>query len=252
MKFSRRTLLAAGLAAGCATEPPMPTLNVFELRNYVMQPGGRDVLIEMFEAHFYESQEAVGSHIVGIFRNLDDPNSWVWMRAFENMDTRRAALDAFYTSPIWREHREAANAAMIDSSNVLLLRPRAAPSLIHASPAPAPRPTDALIVARTYALTPQTEADFAALYAREATPRLRALGAVQLATFATEHAANSYPRLPIREGETVFVSLTRFETAAAFEAQRAALAEVDASILSPLAAAPQIMRLAPTLRSRLR
>lgn len=230
----------------------MPTLNVFELRNYVMQPGRRDVLVDMFEAHFYETQEAVGSHVVGIFRNLDDPNSWVWMRAFETMETRRAALDAFYTSSIWREHREAANATMVDSSNVLLLRPLAAPSLVRTSPAPAPRPTDALIVARTYALTPQTEADFAALYTRDAVPRLRALGAAPLATFATEHAANSYPRLPIREGETVFVSLTRFENAAAFEAQRAALAAVDSDILSPLAAALDIMRLAPTLRSRLR
>ena len=39
------------------------------------------------------------------------------------MATRAQALEAFYDGPVWKEHRDAANATMIDSDNVLLLRP---------------------------------------------------------------------------------------------------------------------------------
>ncbi|MGE3929905.1 MAG: NIPSNAP family protein [Hyphomonadaceae bacterium] len=249
MMFSRRSVLA-NLAAACATEPPMPNLNVFELRNYVTHPGRRDELIAMVEAHFFESQEVLGSYVLGTFRNLDDPDAWVWVRAFEGMATRRAALDGFYSGPIWRERREAANATMIDSDNVLLLRPVEAGALAQQpGAAPAPREAQSLIVARTYSLPQRGDGDFAASFAREAAPRLRALNAAPSATFVTEHAANTYPRLPVREGETVFVSFTRFGSAAAYERARAALFDLDASILG---AAPEILRLSPSPRSRLR
>ena len=33
------------------------------------------------------------------------------------------ALTDFYSGPVWKAHRQAANATMIDSDNVLLLRP---------------------------------------------------------------------------------------------------------------------------------
>ncbi|MEU0397925.1 hypothetical protein ABZ208_35265 [Streptomyces sp. NPDC006208] len=38
------------------------------------------------------------------------------------MTRRRRSLEAFYTGPVWRKHRDAANATMIDSDDVLLLR----------------------------------------------------------------------------------------------------------------------------------
>jgi hypothetical protein len=39
------------------------------------------------------------------------------------MDTCKRALEAFYGGPVWKAHSRAANDTMIDSDNVLLLRP---------------------------------------------------------------------------------------------------------------------------------
>jgi hypothetical protein len=220
-------------------------LTVFELRNYEMRPNGRDVLIDLFEAHFVESQEVLGSIVLGIFRNLDDPNRFVWIRGFENMETRHNALDGFYTGPIWREHRTAANATMIDSDDVLLLRAVRAGGLDIPGPLPQPATTPSIIVARTYSLPHHQDIEFARYFTDEITPALADLRATPLATFATERAPNSYPRLPVREGETVFVTLTRFESAEAYDAQRAAITALDPHT-------PDIMRLSPTPRSRLR
>jgi hypothetical protein len=39
------------------------------------------------------------------------------------MESRALSLAAFYGGPVWKAHSAAANATMIDSDNVLLLRP---------------------------------------------------------------------------------------------------------------------------------
>ncbi len=83
----------------------------------------RDVLIELFEREFIESQEALGLTLVGQFRDLDNPDRFVWLRGFADMPARAQALKDFYGGPVWKAHREVANETMIDSDNVLLLRP---------------------------------------------------------------------------------------------------------------------------------
>ena len=98
-------------------------MGVVELRQYTLRPGGRDVLVELFDREFVESQEALGMEIVGQFRDLDRPDRFVWLRGFPDMVRRRQALAAFYGGPVWQAHGPAANATMLDSDDVLLLRP---------------------------------------------------------------------------------------------------------------------------------
>src|SRR5471030_2209436 len=100
-------------------------LAVLELRQYTLHPGHRDELIALFEREFVETQEAVGSHVLGTFRDLDAPDRFVWLRGFADMAARADALGAFYGGPAWQRHRDAANATMVDSDDVLLLRPLA-------------------------------------------------------------------------------------------------------------------------------
>jgi hypothetical protein len=94
-----------------------------ELRQYTLHPGKHDVLIELFDREFIEPQEALGIKVIGQFRDLDHPDRFVWLRGFHDMTSRAKALSDFYGGPVWKAHQEAANATMIDSDNVLLLRP---------------------------------------------------------------------------------------------------------------------------------
>ncbi|NPC79705.1 NIPSNAP family protein, partial [Pyxidicoccus fallax] len=104
--------------------PPMDSHDaILELRQYTLKPGQRDTLFELFEREFLESQEAVGMSIPGQFRDLDRPDRFVWLRGFPDLHTRKARLEAFYGGPIWKAHRQAANETMLDSSNVLFLKP---------------------------------------------------------------------------------------------------------------------------------
>src|SRR5690349_1574176 len=96
---------------------------VVELRQYTLHPGKRDVLLDLFDREFIEPQEALGMKVIGQFRGLDHPDRFVWLRGFRDMTSRAKALSDFYGGPVWKAHRQAANATMIDSDNVLLLRP---------------------------------------------------------------------------------------------------------------------------------
>lgn len=237
----------------------MPRDTIFEFRHYTLHPGQRDVLIELFEREFIETQEAVGAHVRATFRNLDDPNRFVWIRSFENMDARLAALNSFYFGPVWQAHRSVANATMVDSDNVLLLRPiiDELPELGAPHPPISTDVGDSLMVATTYFLAPDAEAQFIELFTREVAPTLRENSDL-IAAFAAERSPNTFPRLPVRENETVFLTLSRFDPERTHAARSAALrASPEWRALAPeierlCIAPPETLRLSPTARSALR
>ena len=203
----------------------MPADTIYEFRDYTLLPGQREALIDLFEREFIETQEALGSTIVATFRDLDRSDRFVWIRRFADMRTRAAALDGFYTGPTWRTHRSAANATIVDSDNVLLLKPQSGDVARHTAPHPpigAPAP-HSLVLATIYNLEPGADAAFAAHYAAEIAPHLRDHCAGPFATLATEHSPNSYARLPVREHDTVLLTLTHFPSIASHVAVARAL-----------------------------
>jgi len=230
---------------------PFPIL---ELRQYTLHEGQRDTLIRLFEREFVESQEAEGMKVIGTFRDLDDPNRFVWLRGFTDMDSRLAGLSSFYDGPVWKAHREVANATMIDSDNVLLLHaPTSAAQFKLDSPRPAPgeRAAHGLIVANILYLNadPATAGHIFTTGVKLAFERA---GVAPLAWFVSETAPNNYPRLPVREGEKVLVWFAAFAAPADYEAHRAAIAEAAAPLAHLLSRDPEVLRLEPTMRSQLR
>jgi hypothetical protein len=244
---------------------------VVELRQYTLRPGQRDVLIDLFDREFVESQEADGMAIVGQFRDLDDTDRFTWIRGFASMPARARALASFYGGPAWKAHSAAANATMIDSDNVLLLRPvtarsgfpppaAARPPAGHgrAAPSHTPAAPSRVLVTLYYRDRPFDQA-FADFFDRQARPVLTEAGATPLACLQTEHAENTFPALPVRTGENVFAWLARFPSPALLDdhlRQIERSAEWRDSVLPALSAlitgSPQRLRLAPTARSQLR
>src|SRR5262245_44648801 len=63
-------------------QPSQTCCPIVELRQYTLHPGQRDVLIDLFDREFVESQEALGIKVIGQFRDLDNPNRFVLLRGF--------------------------------------------------------------------------------------------------------------------------------------------------------------------------
>ena len=237
---------------------------IVELRQYTLHPGRRDHLIGLFERELIEPQETAGMALVGQFRDLADPDRFVWLRGFSDMQTRAEALGRFYYGPVWRKHAAAANAMMIDSDNVLLLRPLGMRSGFPAPAAPRPRadhsaPRPSLVTATLCYRDRPFDQAFTAFFTSQVAPVMSQTGAALLACLQTEHAGNTFPALPVRTGENVFVWFSRFADPAALTAHRDALARcthwhttLRPSLQAMLTGEPQQLTLAPTPRSLLR
>lgn len=247
--------LAAGSTAAAQAHP------VIELRQYKIVEGQRDQFVELFDREFVETQEAEGMELIGQFRDRTDPDRFTWIRAFPGMDSRQRALTAFYSGPTWLAHRSTANPMLLDNDNVLLLRAAWPGSgfngVAERQVADDTRPARLAIITIHYLWKDPGEG-FTAFFKHRFAPALTRAGVSVDAALVRENSANNFPRLPVREGEKLFVWAT---TVAGEAAWQAALARLHADADWPAIRkqlfdyeerAAQRLMLDPTLRSRLR
>jgi hypothetical protein len=57
--------------------------------------------------------------VIAQFCDLNNQDRFVWLRGFRDMASRTGQLQAFYGGPVWKAHRDAANATMIDRGNAM-------------------------------------------------------------------------------------------------------------------------------------
>lgn len=246
----------------CLASVMRDTSSVLELRQYSLHPGRRDELIALFEREFIEPQQALGMCLPGLFRDLDRADRFVWLRGFANLAQRADALARFYGGPVWKANRDAANATMIDSDNVLLLRPARPAFGFMLPPQPPPRSEDTdpgVVFATIHYLRANDAARFVEFFERVWLPLLWNASVPVAASFVTESGPNSFPALPVREDESVFVwfschpSLQRATQAQARIQEALDWSPTIANEMAPYLARPgEVLRLAPTARSRLR
>jgi hypothetical protein len=217
-----------------------PCCAVVELRQYTLHPGARDTLIRLFDEHFVEGQERCGMRIIGQFRDLDRADRFVWLRGFADMEARTRALEAFYGGPVWKAHGPAANATMVDHTDVLLLKPADRTAGFRFDPRLRPGPESPAVAGGLVVATidhlrgPAADA----VAARDA-----AADAPVLARLVTEPAPNPFLRLPVREDANVLVTFRSYATA---DAHR------PSPIVPPGVERREHLRLEPTPRSLLR
>jgi hypothetical protein len=218
--------------------------SVFELRQYTLHRGQRDTLITLFERAFIEPQNELGARVI--------------VEIAEGTPARREALEAFYGGAVWQANRAAANATMLDSDNVLLLRSSGPGATLAAAAAPAAAP-GGLIGATIYYLDRTDPGQFVRFFEQAMLPRLAELGVRPIARFITEEAPNDYPRLPVRDHDRTFVWFARWanvQDEAAFVAAFSSLSgwrdSAPEAVLPALMRKPERLRLLPTSRSALR
>ncbi|GLQ94383.1 NIPSNAP family protein [Dyella acidisoli] len=245
--------------ASLESAPATEDCEIVELRQYTLHPDQREVLIELFDREFLESQEAVGMCVIGQFRDLDDPNRFVWLRGFADMESRRKGLEAFYFGPVWGKHRDIANATMVDSDNVLLLKPAWSGSTLKSTPNSRPpvgtsTPAMGLVDIAVFNLKEPADMDLLAFVRNSMTQSLYEAGAREVAWYVTDTSENTFPRLPVREGEHVLVGVVVFDhkdPLANFLASGVRQKSMATTLAHWLAQPSQLLKLQPTERSAL-
>lgn len=227
---------------------------VIELRQYALRVGMRDTLISLFDQALTRGQERAGMTVFGQFRDLDNPNAFVWIRGFTDLDDRARALTEFYDGPVWAEHREAANATMLDATNVLLLEPAEDGSSFKVALASS-SPAEGFVEVTILHLNRSTSrVEALAFFRGVVAPRLIQAGGSVLGYFFTETRPNNFRRLPIREGANALVWIVGYAEKR-YTDDRLSKTRVRASVISAHAPgarrAPDVLRLVPTAHSLL-
>lgn len=231
---------------------------VIELRQYKIVHGQRDRFIDLFDREFVETQEAEEMELVGQFRDRSDPDRFTWIRTFPSMESRQKSLTAFYSGPTWLAHRGTANPMLVDNDNVLLLRPAWPGSGFRPAARSSAKAPARLVVVSIHYLWKQPDEGFTAFFKDRLAPALGRAGFHIDAALVREESANNFPRLPVREGEKLFVWATAVESEAAWKTalghlmRDPAWSQLRAELLGFEEREAQRLMLDPTSRSRMR
>ena len=231
---------------------------VYEFRRYTIKPGERQHFALDFDTFFPDAFEQQGAIVAGSFLERQKPNGFTWIRGFHTLDARAVLNAAFYYGPLWKEHRQAVNAFIDDSDNVMLMRPltpeREIPVLPAVDPVADTNGAQGVIVAQIFSV----KADSVDAFAKAAEPTFaayRASGAREAGVLVTLDAKNNFPQLPVRTDGPFLVWLgvvkdnQVLETSFNPEEQRAVQTLVATGLLR---GEPELDVMDPTPRSRLR
>jgi hypothetical protein len=231
---------------------------VIEFRRYILKEGEREHFAEYFESYFPEAFQQMGAIAFGQFFERKNPVGFTWIRGFKNTDARAIINAGFYYGPLWREHASTMNSLMLDSDNVLLLRPlsaeRGIPVLPSVDPVKERKGAQGVVVAQIFAVKPNS-IDAFAKQAEATFASYRAAGAREAGVLVTLDVPNNFPQLPVRTDGPYLVWLGIVKDNKTLDAQLTPLVERSTQPLSAtglLRSAPELVILDPTHRSRLR
>jgi hypothetical protein len=218
------TLLIAS-APAFAAAPPRPEcgaagstddteqlghFNVIELRRYPIASGQRQAFAKYYDQWFPAAFEQVGVLVFGEFFERGQYN-FTWIRGFHTIEDHAIAQAQFYYGPVWREHRNLANALLpgVDDNVLQLhaLSPQTEiPAMPVVDPVKEPKGAQGVVVAEIYAVKKEDMQSFSQR-ALQAFSRFNVSGVRPAGVLVTLDAPNNFPLLPVRTDGPYLVAL---------------------------------------------
>ena len=232
-------------------------LNTLEIRNYLLKPHMLEHFIDYFEEHFIASQAAVNMKVLGQFRLVGEPQHFVWLRGFDDMQARLQGLEGFYYGEFWQKHRNTTNSMILDNDDVHLLRPIGDVDLtaglsaesVAAELAAGTISAETGVVAIDFYQARAGERDaLVSAFQTQVLPIYQQEGIQFRGAFVAEMSENDFPRLPVIQNENELIVITAYASEEAYHEQRA---KVSARVHEAVGAAETLL-LQPTLRSAIR
>ena len=196
-------------------------IKVLELRNYLLRPNSVGEFVDLFNERFVHPMTELGGYTYGQFTPRGVADRFVWMRGYQDVPSRITFLNDFYVkSEVWRTNRTAANALIVNSDNVYLLRP------LNPDEDPAKPPEGisgaeldfdiGVVVVDLYVCNACRD-QAVTLLRKEYLPFLDAIGVRNVTLWISEMTENEFPRLPAFQNKDLLVTITKFTTKAEYE-----------------------------------
>jgi hypothetical protein len=190
------------------------SIKVLELRNYLLKSNMTDAFSNYFDRHFVKPMAELGGYTLGRFKINGVNDRFVWMRGFADMNTRIRFLNDFYVeSRVWKEFGPGANAMMINSDNVYLLRPLN-------DDKSSKEPSEAInnnllnmnkgIIVVDFYICNSTLDKVINLFHSSYIPFLKTLSIDEVTLWVSEMSENDFPRLPVFQDKNLLLTITKY------------------------------------------
>ncbi|MFH7010676.1 hypothetical protein ACHRV5_02325 [Flavobacterium sp. FlaQc-52] len=197
-------------------------ITVLELRNYLLKPNKLNDFEEYFNNHFVTPMAELDGFTLGQFKINNVNDRFVWLRGFTDMKTRVNFLNDFYiNSPTWKNFGQGANAMMLNSDHVHLLKPLEKSTTL-----------DFLdinegIVLIDFYICNSTLNKVIDLFKTTYIPFLKSLNISDLSLWVSEMQENDFPRLPVFQDKNLLVTITKYKDFAEYEKKQKLITEMN-------------------------
>ena len=79
---------------------------IIEMRTYKIEPGKRAKFVRILETKVLPAHKRIGMKILGPFLSVEDHDTFFWMRAFPDQQSRERMRNEFYDGKLWKEELE--------------------------------------------------------------------------------------------------------------------------------------------------
>jgi hypothetical protein len=94
---------------------------IVEVRTYTIAAGLRQRFLDLFETRTRPLQQSVGIKVFGPWLDIENPDRFIWLRAFPSWDDRERMKRALYEGSEWTGELEAVMMPMLAEFTSILV-----------------------------------------------------------------------------------------------------------------------------------
>jgi NIPSNAP len=94
---------------------------IIEMRTYKIEVGKRAEFLKILETQAIPAHQKIGMKILGPFLSVEDDNTFFWMRAFPDQQSREQMRNEFYDGKLWKEELEQKLMPMLKKFDVVVV-----------------------------------------------------------------------------------------------------------------------------------
>ena len=94
---------------------------IIEMRTYKIARGKRREFLKILETRAFPAHQKIGMKILGPFLSVEDDDTFFWMRAFPDQESRERMRNEFYDGKLWKEELERRLMPILEKYDVVVV-----------------------------------------------------------------------------------------------------------------------------------
>jgi NIPSNAP len=94
---------------------------IIEMRTYKIASGKRAEFLKILETKAIPAHQKIGMKILGPFLSIENADTFFWMRAFPDQQSRERMRNEFYEGNLWKEELEQKLMPILEKYDVVIV-----------------------------------------------------------------------------------------------------------------------------------